>query len=174
MIVVLRRFIDICLLRAGPQDLPASRFLAIIALLMYSAVGLMLAIYNVALPRAVLVVAVDIGVLAGLLFLLLWIRDLLNRYLQAFTAFLGSGAILQAVILPVSLLQPNGAEEPVTAAMVVVSLLLWVWLLWGLLVVAHILRHSVSTTFSVGAMLGLLYMFVSFSVMRNLLISATA
>lgn len=168
MILVLQRFIEICLLRAAPQDLPASRFLAVIALGLYGAVGLALGLRNVGFGRAMLAVTLDIGLLAGLLFLLLWIRQLLNRYLQALTALLGTGAVLEVVVSPLLLWQETWPAGAATPAMVAGSMLFWLWLLWGLVVVGHILRHTLSTVFPVGVMLGLLYMFVSFSVMSRL------
>lgn len=168
MILVLQRFIEICLLRAAPQDLPASRFLAAIALGLYGAVGLVLGLRNVGFGQAVLAVALDIGLLAGLLFLLLWIRQLLNRYLQALTALLGTGAVLEVVVAPLLLWQESWPAGAATPAMVAGSALFWLWLLWGLVVVGHILRHTLSTVFPVGVMLGLLYMFVSFSIMNRL------
>jgi hypothetical protein len=171
MILLIRRFIDICLLRAGPQDLPASRFLTGVTLVMYGAVGLVLALQTVKLPRAVLVVAVDVGLLAGLLFLLLWIRQLLNRYLQALTAFLGTGAVLEVLVMPIVLWQQPAPGSGMGLGITFASLVLWAWLLWGLLVVGHILRHTLSTGLAFGVMLGLLYMFVSFSVMRSLLLA---
>ena len=76
---LLQRVFDICLLRAGPQDLPASRFLLVLGLLAYAAVGMVMSTQNLDIGQAVLLVALDGALLAGLLFALLWARDLLER-----------------------------------------------------------------------------------------------
>jgi hypothetical protein len=169
MTLVLQRFIEVCLLRAGPQDLPASRFLVAVALGLYGAVGLVLGLRALSPGEAMLVVTLDVGLLAGLLFVLLWIRQLLNRYLQALTALLGTGAVLEVVAAPLLFWQQTWSADAMTPAMVAGSLLFWAWLLWSLVVIGHILRHTLSTVFPVGIMLGLLYMFVSFSIMSRLM-----
>lgn len=169
MILILRRFFDICLLRLAPQDLPASTFLFGVSLLLYVAIGLVMALQSLPVLSAVALIAVDALLLAGMLWALLWVRDLLNRFQQSLTALYGAGAVMQAIAAPLVLGQPPIAgAETVTTAMMVISLLLWLWLLWNLMVIGHVLRHTIATSLPVGMMLGLLYVFVSFSVTRSL------
>lgn len=166
---LLQRFFEICLLRAGPQDLPASAFLLWFGLAAYFAVGMTMSVQNLDVLRAALLVALDIALLAALLFALLWSRDALARYLQALTALLGTGAILQVAALPILSWQRAGlSAETATPALMIASLLLWVWLLWNLLVIGHILRHTLSTRLPIGVGLGLVYLFISYSVTRIL------
>ena len=173
MKVLILRFIDICLLRAGPQDLPASSVLLMLTLIAYCSAGLLLSLVNTGLANAILLVVVDVLLLAGLAYLILWIRLLTVRFMQALTALAGSGAILEFSIWPVVYWQQlsTATDGP---GLLIASLLLWIWLFWNIAVVGHILRHTLSTTFFNGALLSLLYMFISISVIRTLFYSSTA
>ena len=173
MNLLISRFFEICLLRAGPQDLPASSVLLMLTLIAYCSAGLLLSLVNTGLANAILLVVVDVLLLAGLAYLILWIRLLTVRFMQALTALAGSGAILEFSIWPVVYWQQlsTATDGP---GLLIASLLLWIWLFWNIAVVGHILRHTLSTTFFNGALLSLLYMFISISVIRTLFYSSTA
>jgi hypothetical protein len=55
----------------------------------------------------------------------------------------------------------------------IASLLLWIWLLWDLLVIGHILRHTLSTRLPIGVLLGVVYLFISYTVTRILFFPET-
>lgn len=173
MKLLLNRFLDICLLRAGPQDLPASTVLLILSLIIYTASGLLLSLLNANLARSLLIVIVDVLMLVGLAYLILWIRMLTKRYLQTLTALAGTGAILELTALPLLYWQNLSATTD-GPGLFITSLLLWAWLIWNVIVVAHILRHTLSTSFFNGTLLSVLYMFVSVSVIRILYYSTPA
>lgn len=164
MIRLLLRFLDICLLRLSPQDLPASSFLLGLSLLMYAALAFGTALLSLPLLPAFMLALIDAGLIAGLLWILLWIRDMLNRLPQTLSALYGAGAAMQLIALPLVLWQSASVSAP---AQGLGALLLWIWLLWHLLVVGHVLRHAVSTILPLGMLLALLYVFVSFSVTRS-------
>lgn len=164
MIRLLLRFLDICLLRLSPQDLPASGFLLGLSLLMYTALAFGTALLSLSLLPAFMLALIDAGLIAGLLWILLWIRDMLNRLPQTLSALYGAGAVMQLIALPLVLWQSATVPAP---AQGLGALLLWIWLLWHLLVLGHVLRHAVSTTLPLGTLLALLYVFVSFSVTRS-------
>jgi hypothetical protein len=171
---LLQRFFDICLLRAGPQDLPAYSSLLWLSLLAYCAVGLVMSVQNLDVGSAILLVALDSALLAALLFALLWSRAALERYLQTLIALLGTGAILQLAALPIlSWQQASLVDDTVTPALMTASLLLWIWLLWDLLVIGHILRHTLATRLPIGVLLGVAYLFISYSVTRILFFPET-
>jgi len=173
MKVLILRFIDICLLRAGPQDLPASTVLLVLTLIAYCTAGLLLSLVNTSLANAILLVVVDVLMFAGLAYLILWIKLLTVRFVQALTALAGSGAILEFSIWPVVYWQQLSTTTD-GPGMLIASLILWLWLFWNIAVVGHILRHTLSTTFFNGALLSLMYMFISISVIRTLFYSSTA
>ena len=173
MNLLISRFFEICLLRAGPQDLPASTVLLYVSLIIYVISGLLLSLINAELGKSLLIVTVDVFMLAGLAYLLLWIRMLTRRYVQTLTALAGSGAILELTAWPLLYWQ-NLSAVANSPALLIASLLLWAWLAWNVIVVAHILRHTLTTSFFNGTLLSVLYMFVSVSVIRIVFYSMPA
>jgi len=170
MSTLMRRFFDICLLRAGPEDLPNSRFLLQATLLGYMLSGLLIASTNQDLWTATLLVAIDTALLSGLLFMLLWANGLMRRYNQALTAVLGTGFIMELISWPILVWQGHNVVQPgVTNSLMFSSLLLWGWLFWNLLVLGHIVRNTVSTQLLIGIGLTVLYLFLSFNVSRILI-----
>ncbi len=174
MLTVLKSFLALCLLRLRPQDLPAVPVLAAFAALCYVAAGLAMALQHMSPAGAVGLVLLDTGLFGFLIWLLLWVRLMMNRYLQTFTAMLGASAILEMAALPLVIWQQQlVVGDELTTMAVIVSLLLWAWLFWSLLVLGHILRHAIDTILPIGVMLALLYMFITFSVTRSVFFSAS-
>lgn len=175
MLTVLKSFFALCLLRLRPQDLPASPVLAGFAAVCYVAAGLLMALQHMSPAGAAGLVALDTALFGFLIWLLLWIRLMPNRYLQTFTAMLGASAVLEIVAVPLVLWQQSAiVGDQMTTAGVIVSLLLWVWLFWSLLVIGHIVRHAIDTILPIGVILALLHMFITFSVTRSVFFSASA
>jgi hypothetical protein len=173
MNILVSRFFEICLLRAGPQDLPASTVLLVMTLILYLVSGFLLSLINADLKKSLLLVGVDLLMLVGLSYLILWIRMLTRRYVQTLTALAGSGAILEFTAWPLLYWQSltSATSGP---GLLIASLLLWAWLVWNVLVVAHVLRHTLTTSFFNGTLLSVLYMFISVSVIRILFYSTSA
>jgi hypothetical protein len=174
MLTVIKSFFALCLLRLRPQDLPASQVLALFAVVCYVAAGLLMALQHMSPAGAAGLVALDTVLFGFLIWLLLWVRLMMNRFLQTFTAMLGASAILEALAVPLVLWQQSViVGDEMTMMGVIVSLLLWAWLFWSLLVLGHILRHAIDTVLPIGVMLALLYMFITFSVTRSVFFSAS-
>jgi len=152
---LVRLFAAICLLRAAPQDLPASRMLLVIAFGFYLLFAWLLAIPAYGQARAVPLALLDVALLIAFIPAVLYLRSRGARILQTLTAMAGSGSLLGLLALPLVLWgQPSQAEEQVS------GLLLYVWLLllvWNLLVAGHILRHALSTSLGIGVGVALLY-----------------
>jgi hypothetical protein len=175
MNAILRSFVSICLLRMGPQDLPAAPALLVIAIFLYMATGMIVAAQHMSMAGAIGLATLDTALFGFMLFLLLWIQQKLERFQQTFTALLGTGALLELVAVPLLMWQQHGIDisaETLTTGAIIASLLLWVWLFWSLLVIGHIIRHAIDTILPIGVLLGVLYMFVTFSVTRSLFFSA--
>jgi len=155
MMQLVRLFVAICLLRAGPQDLPASRILLGLALGMYLLFTWLLAIPAYGQSRGVLVALMDTALLIAFIQALLYLLSRAARILQTLTAMAGSGSLLGLLALPLVFWgQPSQADGQVS------GLLLYAWLLllvWNLLVAGNILRHALSTSFAIGAGVALLY-----------------
>jgi len=167
-------FWKICLLRAGPQQLPTSAFLTRLTVGCYFLVGLVVAMNTLPVVSALMPAAVDTLLMAGFAYLLLWIRGLTARYTQVLTALAGSGIVLGLIGLPVvswwqrlmTEFSASGAESSNSGVLLASWLLLWAWFFWNLVVIGQIFRHALSTIFVIGASLALLYLYVSISVSR--------
>lgn len=106
MFKLLQTFLDIALWRKGPQDLPASRFLAMLVLLAYILASFVqVYLFKLPLRAAVLVIAVDVAMLAGWLWLVLAFFGRRQRFVQTVTALLGVGLLLTLVDIGVRALQ---------------------------------------------------------------------
>ena len=151
----LKLLIGICLLRASPQDLPASRAGMLAALLAYAAAGVLGVLDVVTLENAILAAAVDTLLLVAVTHLVLQWRRLENRLTQTLTALAGCGALLSLLAWGAAGLAREAFEPE------------WVWaafLVWYTLVFGHILRHALSITLAAGVAASLCYLIFSIGV----------
>ncbi len=166
MMQLVRLFAAICLLRAAPQDLPASRALLGFTLGLYLLFAWLLAIPAYGEARALQVALLDTALLVVFIQSLLFLLSRSARILQTLTAMAGSGCLLGLLALPLVVWgQPSQAEEQVS------GLLLYAWLLllvWNLLVAGHILRHALSTSLGIGTGVSLLYALFSMQLVAAL------
>ena len=102
MLKLLQTFVDIALWRKGPQDLPASRFLAILVLVAYVGANLVqVQLLNLRPRTAAVVVVVDVTMMIGWLWAVLAFFGRSQRFVQTFTAVLGVAVLLAALDLVV-------------------------------------------------------------------------
>ncbi len=171
MLRVIQIYWNICMLRAGPQDLPASHVLLAAALLAYAAVAVLIA--HTILPNysaAALAAAVDTLLLAVLSRGLLWARMLTKRWNQTCSALAGTGCIFEIILWPINIWQHaiSNSEPRFSLPLVLVLTIL----VWNVAVIAHILRHALTTSLFNGALLAVLYTYVTISAFRGLFIAA--
>jgi len=157
---------EICLLCAGPQDLPASRELLGLALASYALVSFLLSLPGYPLVTAVQMALVDAVLLIMFAITLLYFLGKMARLNQTLTALAGTGTLLGLLALPVMpLLLPDqeAKQQPLLAS------LLWLLLLgWSLIVVAHIMRHALSVNLPVAIGVAILYTLVAMQILNAL------
>ena len=148
---LLNYFVDLCLLRAGPQDLASSPPLLILTTLANIAVGVvMIADARGGGFNALAESGFEAGLMLAALYLGLQVRKLLPRFTQTATALMGSGLLLGLLALPlVSWSQRSESSEA--------GLLLMLLILWSMVVMGHILRHSFEIRFNLGLGVAVLY-----------------
>ena len=153
--MLLKTFLDICLLRANPQDLPTSRVMMFSALLAYGLADVVGVLDTLPVESAMLAAAVDTLLLVASVLLALRWRQLENRLPQTLSALAGGGALLSMLAWVTAGL----TREWLPPA--------WVWapfLVWYVLVFGHVLRHALSITLPVGVAVSLLYLILSMGV----------
>ena len=167
MFALIHPFISLCLLRLRPQDLPASSPLLALAALAYTAST---AIAHSALLSpldAVIGGVVDALLLCGLTLSLLGVHRRWTRAVQTLTALVGAGTVTTLVAIPflswrVGVMRagdPAGIELAFIAMIVV----------WNLAVIAHILRHALSTSFPGAVVIAIVMYLVSSQVLSAML-----
>ncbi|MDG4596266.1 MAG: hypothetical protein P9F75_11360 [Candidatus Contendobacter sp.] len=151
-------FLDICLFRKGPQDVPAGMALLKLCLLGYGLSGLALLLLSTSAPVAILQILLDLVLLAGLLHLALLARRHPQRFEQTLSALTGTGTLMGLLALPVMVWivrqGPSGDTQ--------LPALLWLGLMaWSITVMAHILRQALDIPVWAGALGALGYTFLS-------------
>jgi hypothetical protein len=95
MLKLLQTFVDIALWRKGPQDLPASGFLAWLTLAAYVATSIVqVELAHPRMSEAILVIAVDVVMLLGWLWVVLAFFGRRERFVQTAAAVLGAGTVM--------------------------------------------------------------------------------
>jgi hypothetical protein len=153
---LLQLFIDICLLRAKPQDLPASSFLFWLTLAATLATAVPLLIISFENPAPALAAAtMDVALILIFLRGGLYFLKLESRFLQTASAIFGSGAILNLVAVPIHLMV--GVESGSDVLLLLGNLLNLLLLIWSLVVLGHILRHSLDIHLGGGIAIAVVY-----------------
>jgi len=160
-------FMEICLFRLGPQDLPASNIFLTIVFVISILLALLLNLINLSFQHAVLAMMINITVVIIITWLILRLYNKPMRFIQTLTAQMGAGVVISVVAAPVIVMLVYAEEHDVdmTAAIV-----LWLGLfIWELAVTAHILRHALSTTFLQGFLMAILYPLIYFQLIDFLI-----
>ena len=106
MFKLIQTFVDIALWRKGPQDLPASRFLACLVLGAYMIASFVqVQLFNLHLRTAIAIIAVDILMMMAWLWAVLAFFGRRQRFVQTFTAMLGVGVLLALLDIAARALQ---------------------------------------------------------------------
>ncbi|OQX31149.1 MAG: hypothetical protein B0D96_00640 [Candidatus Sedimenticola endophacoides] len=150
------RFVEICLLRAPPQALPASGFLLWLTALLALLSGTLAGGFRVGgMDTALVAQALELLALALLLRAGLAVRGHRGRFTQAASALFGSVVVINLALLPVQLMM--GADPAASFIGQLGVLLFLLLLVWSLVVLAHILRHALDTDFVVGSLFSIGY-----------------
>ena len=159
MTLLFRYWLDLCLLRAAPQDGPASPFVLGFALTCYALVSVLVMTGGYGMLDGARLALLELVLLAGFVTVLLYLLNKVARIRQTLAAMAGAGSLLGLVAFPLVLLQaPVSADD----SLPLVFSLIWVALLfWNLVVSAHIMRHALSSSFAIGLAVSILYLLVS-------------
>lgn len=155
MMPLLRCWLEICLLRAAPQDLPASNWLLGVSAAAYALISVLVMTLSYGFADGVRVALLELGLLAAFVCVLLYLLNKPERIRQTLSALTGAGALLG---LPALLLGMATGPEQVAQTVSVAWLVL---LIWNLLVTAHIMRHALSSSLAIGMGVALLYILLS-------------
>lgn len=147
---ILRYFWQMCLLRAGPERLPATGFALGIALAAYFLVAVatnLLSRTDIGLGRGMLFILIGLGVEAGVVIALLAFKSLTSRFVQTMSALLGANTLILLLTLPISVLLIDIEESPIRLLLESIFLCVFVW--W-LTIAGYILSRAADISLALG------------------------
>jgi len=155
----LRIFLDIVLWRRGPQDLPVSSLLLVVAMAAYVAVSVVqLALLDESASSWLFFLVVDPLLLAAWVWLLLKLYGKSERFLQTASAVFGAGAVLGlALYLPLQLIVTALGEAPTSGIAQLFGLLV---LVTFALVTGRIFKLATDSNLFTGIAVALTYFMV--------------
>lgn len=167
MLAILHFFLDLCLLRRAPQDLPAAPLLLTLAALAGMIGSLLLALSAGQRPLVGLLQGgMDIVLLLALLSAVLRMADKPARLLQTATALIGVDTLIGLIaLLPLTLAMGAGDQS---ARLALAGLLFLALVVWGVVASAHILRHALEIPLIQGVFIALAYDVLSFLVIGTM------
>lgn len=159
-------FVQICLLRQGPQDLPTSGILLAITLAAYTLLTVLFSTASLSVAGALLWGVLNTVLMTALTTTLLYVQGRSARVIQTLTALAGTGAVITFIALPI-FAWLHGVDRAVGEA--AFAWLLAVFLtLWSLAITGHIIRHALSIPYFFGLVLAVVFYVISISVFRTL------
>ena len=166
MQALLNLYLDICLLRKGPQDLPMSQVLLKLSLTIYALSSWLILLVVTGPFDALLQALVDSALLAAMTYGVLISARYSARFVQTLSALAGTGALLGVVALPIFIwidqeMARNG--NPGLPRLFFLGLVVW-----NIAVIAHVLHHALSVNRWVGLIYALGYFLVSMLIMQLL------
>jgi hypothetical protein len=161
---LLNLFLRMWVLRANPQDLPASRTLTHALVALYLIVSIVSMFGQLGVPRALAAAIIDTTLLVAPVIALLVISGFPERGDQTVSAILGASIVLVLALLFL------GALVSSQHSLQVIQLLV---LAWYVLIFGHVLRQAVSLPVLLGATFAFIYVMVSDGLIRALFLSGT-
>ncbi len=156
--VLLNAFLNICLFRKNPQDLPKSNILLCLSVAGYMLASTLLALLSEQLTDATMAGIIEAMLVMLFTYGLLQIRNKTERWSQTVTALSGTGIIISLIAFPLYYLGSTGSQEGVSQS--IGLLLLVVLIIWNIAIMAHIFRHALQTTIGFGIAIAVSYIWI--------------
>ncbi|HIF17712.1 MAG TPA: hypothetical protein EYG50_08425 [Cycloclasticus sp.] len=164
--MLLRLFLDLCLIKKGPQDVPDNTMLMKIVFFTYFMSGTVLLSGNIPIIDAVIQALIDTVLIGLFMYVLVSFFSVPNRFNQSLIAIYGSGALITVFSTPfifwVQTLSNN--EQPTGAAGLVVFLIVC----WSFVVMANIIRETIRKNLSTCLLLTFCYLYLSYQLINML------
>ena len=162
-----KSFFAICCFRNGPQDLPVSREFLTLCVFGYGLSSFLLSLSTQPLQIALLSGLIDATLLVVISYALLLLWRFPERSLQTSIALSGTGIVFNLAAIPVFyLLSYIGNDAPLALLLFLFVISLVVW---NIGVMAHIMRHALSSSFALGVLVALTYVLLINATITSLL-----
>ena len=163
--VLFLAFFEICRLNKGPQDIPASKNLLTICLVVYGLLSVQLTVFSQPIEKAIFAGILDVALIIIFSLALLQIRGKTERWVQMVTALAGTGIIISLLAIPLYFFIGIGNGDTMASEEVNVLGLLSLTVLacWNICIMGHILRHAIGINMFSGIILAIFYLWLVFS-----------
>ncbi len=163
---IILRFIDICMFKAGPADIPASAWLMKLSLLCYFILSLLINTFEYGFLVSFLASIIEIVFVLFVVNILLQFRGLTNRYFQTVAAIAGTSSCIGIVALPVMMLFHffEGSED--VRVTVLAAWLMILLTLWSLAVTGHIFKQALAIKQGTAIVIAVAYVILLMTVIR--------
>ncbi|MEW5839102.1 MAG: hypothetical protein AB1717_09745 [Pseudomonadota bacterium] len=155
--VLLRQLLGLCLLRVGPEDLPADTRLLGGLLLAYLFSGGLMFMQEDGFVVGAAQAGMDAAMLAGFVWVALKLREHPARFIQTYAALLGISLVFTLLSWPIFNALPEEFGNEWSAAQIALLLAL----LWSLVAQGQVLRRALETSAGVGLLLIFVYFMLS-------------
>ena len=146
-----------------PQDLPAGEAPMRVGIALAFVTYVMAMALPFGLFTASLQAAIDLIGTALILWLALYLTNRLPRMQQAFGGLCGASAFINLASLPISIFRQPAGESPIG------GLAEFVLLVWGLSLIAHVIRHTFEIKMFVSIFIAYVYVVVWSTIIRILI-----
>ena len=153
----LRQILGLCLLRVGPEDLPANTRLLTGLLLAYLLSGGLMFMQEDGWLVGVAQAALDAALLAGFVWLALKVREHPARFTQTYMALIGISLVFTLISWPIFNALPQEFGTQWSPAQIALLLAL----LWSLVAQGQVLRRALEVGAGVGLALAFSYFLLS-------------
>ena len=162
MFDIIKLLFEICLFKKGPQDLPYSLWLLRFLLVVYIGIRILMLSIHFDWLNVLLQVIVDVILVAGFFWIILYLARKLGRFYQALSAVLGTDAMISFFALPGMATMETG-HGGLWVVLVMLGLIGWHWAVTG-----HIIRNALEKSLSFSLGVAFLYLIGSYQVMALL------
>jgi hypothetical protein len=162
MFDIIKLLFEICLFKKGPQDLPCSLWLLRLLLVVYIGIRILMLSIHFDWLNVLLQIIVDVILVAGFFWIILYLARKLGRFYQALSAVLGTDAMISFFALPGMATIETG-HGGLWVVLVMLGLIGWHWAVTG-----HIIRNALEKSLSFSLGVAFLYLIGSYQVMALL------
>jgi len=164
MSAIIHHYLRLVLLKASPQDMPASSVLLMILVFFYFILALINASSINNISSSLLHSVIDIAML--FIFTHVLLRDKKQRINQTLNAFIGVGLVI-GILHTLSSLFTSANQDPQDVSMLT-QLIFFMIFIWVVVVYGHIIRCATEVNMSVACAISLGYIILNVMVLVSL------
>lgn len=139
-LVCLRHYVQMCVFRSSPSNLPFNPQTILLTLLAYVIVGYLLLGNERSLISIVGQISIEVGILFGISYLVLKLIKKPERMIQTLSALIGVNLIVSLVSIPIfHLLSAPLDDQQVNPLLIQINVIL---LVWNLAIISLIFKRS--------------------------------